>query len=122
MGEIHERRGAPRILVTGHFGARARATLEVRLIDLSATGARIEHDEMLRPGTRCSLQLPPAVGTAILTARIVRSTVVGSVQMPNGDRQLIYQSGLAFLDVTEKQRATLDDVFKRLILGGDIGS
>ncbi len=120
MSEHPERRGAPRILVTGNFGVRARATLEVRLIDLSLKGARIEHDEMLRPGTRCTLELPPAVGAATLTARIVRSTVVGSLPKPDGDRQLIYQSGLAFVDVTADQRAALEAVLKRLLPEGGV--
>ena len=121
MAEPLERRGAPRISVTGHFGARARATLEVRLVDLSVSGARIEHDELLRPGSRCTFQLPPAVGSAILSARIVRSIVVGSTLMPDGDRQLLYQSGLAFLDVTPDQRADLEELLKRLTPGGGIG-
>ena len=121
MADPRERRSAPRISVTGHFGAKAHTTLEVRLVDLSVTGARIEHGELLRPGSRCTFHLPPAIGPGVLSARIVHSAVVSAVPTPDGERQLMYQSGLAFLDVTPDQRAALEEVLKRLVPGGGIG-
>lgn len=107
--------------VSGHFGARALATLEVRLVDLSITGARIEHGEILRPGSRCTFHLPPAVGSGVLSARVVHSRVVGATPMPDGDRQLLYQSGLAFLNVSPNQRAALEEIMKRITPAGGIG-
>jgi hypothetical protein len=121
MADLRERRGAPRVSVNGHFGAPALATLEVRLVDVSVTGARIEHGELLRPGSRCTFHLPPAVGPVVLSSRIVHSTVVGATPMADGDRQLLYQSGLAFLNITPDQRAALDEVIKRLTPGGGVG-
>jgi len=121
MADVRERRGAPRVSVSGYFGARALATLEVRLVDLSVTGARIEHGELLRPGSRCTFHLPPAIQSVVLSSRVVHSTVVGSTLMPDGDRQLLYQSGLAFLNVTPNQRTALEEVMKRLTPGGGVG-
>jgi hypothetical protein len=121
MADLRERRGARRVSVSGHFGARALATLEVRLVDLSITGARIEHGELLRPGSHCTFHLPPAIQSVVLSSRVVHSTVVGSTPMPDGDRQLLYQSGLAFLNVTPNQRAALEEVMKRITPGGGIG-
>lgn len=121
MADPRDRRGAPRILVGGQIGARARATLDVRLIDLSVTGARIEHGELLRPGSACTFQLPPAIGSVALAARIVHSAIIGVTPISDGDRQLHYQSGLAFLNVTPEQRAALEEIVKRLTPGGGVG-
>jgi hypothetical protein len=121
MANPRERRGARRVSVSGHFGSRALASLEVRLVDLSVTGARIEHGELLRPGSHCTFHMPPAVGSEILSARVVHSKVVGSTPMPDGARQLVYQTGLAFFNVTPNQRAALEEVMKRLTPGGGIG-
>jgi hypothetical protein len=121
MTDLRERRGASRIPIAGQIGARARATLDVRLIDLSTTGARIEHGELLRPGSACAFQLPPAIGPLVLTARVVHSAVIGAAPTPDGERQLRYQSGLAFVNVTPEQRAALEEVVKRLTPGGGVG-
>ncbi len=121
MEDPRERRAAPRIPVSGKLGARARATLDVRLIDLSLTGARIEHGELLRPGTTCTFQLPPAIGSVVVSARVVHSAVIGATPMADGSRQLLYQSGLAFVSVTEEQQAALADIVKRLTPAGGSG-
>lgn len=90
-------------------------------MDLSITGARIEHGELLRPGSACAFQLPPAIGALVLTVRVVHSAVIGATQSPDGERELRYQSGLAFVNVTPEQRTTLEEVVKRLTPGGGVG-
>ncbi len=121
MGDQQERRRAPRVTVSGQIGARARATLEVRLVDLSVTGARIGHAELLRPGTTCALRFPPAIGSLVLSARVVHSIVVGATALPRGERRLRYQSGLAFLDTAPKQQAALNEIVRGLTPGGGLG-
>ena len=121
MTDPRERRAAPRLPVSGNVGARARATLNVRLIDLSITGARIEHGELLRPGSTCVFQLPPAIGSVVLSARVVHSAVIGATPISDGDRQLRYQSGLAFVNATPEQWAALEEIVKRLTPGGGVG-
>jgi len=121
MPEFEKRRSAPRILISGQFGARVQAILDVRVIELSATGARIEHGEVLRPGSACAIQLLSAVGSVILSARIVHSAVVGATPKPDGERVLRYQSGLAFLNVTPEQRGALEETLKRVTPGGGVG-
>src|SRR5574341_1801790 len=114
MVDSEERRRAPRIPITVNVGAKARTTLEVRLVDLSVTGARIEHRELLRPGSACAFQFPPAIGSLVLSARVIHSTVVGSTQHPNGERHLRYQTGLQFVGVTPDQRSVLEGIVERL--------
>jgi len=116
-----ERRQAPRILVVGRLGARARATLDVNVLDLSRSGARIEHTDLLRPGATYAFELPPALGSLILTARVVHSAVVGTEAIPDGERQLCYQTGLTFVGTTAEQQAALAAILERLIPGGGLG-
>jgi len=55
MAELGERRKGRRVKLPERPGGRIRATLSARLLDLSTTGARIEHHNMLRPGFTCTL-------------------------------------------------------------------
>ena len=121
MSQIKERRRTPRIMVGGRLGARVRATMDVRVIELSATGSRIEHAELLRPGSACVIQLPSAAGPVALSARIVHSAVVGASSKTDGERRLRYQSGLAFVDVSPEQQAALEEILKRTTPGGGVG-
>jgi len=117
-----ERRKAPRMLVARHLGAKARATLNVRLLDLSASGARIEHTDLLRPGANYALELPPALGPLILTVRVVHSAVIGTEPTPQGERNLRYQSGLAFVGIAGAQQSALVAILQRLTPGGGLGN
>lgn len=118
MDELKERRRAPRIVIAGRLGGRAHAILDVRILDLSVTGARIEHLSPLSPGTPCTLGLPPAIGSMVLPARVVRSVVSGSEQSPGGKRLLRYQSGIEFMGITAEQQATLASTLDKLTPAG----
>lgn len=116
-----EKRAVPRIVLPGRPTARARATLDVSLCDLSIKGARIEHPSLLRPGSRCTLELPPPFGPLALTAEIVWSKVVGTEEEADGQRRLLYQSGFAFTGTTEDQQAVLGKALERIKPGGALG-
>jgi hypothetical protein len=102
-----ERRWAIRVAFIRHPSARAHGNLKVWLLDLSATGARITLDELLDHGFHCTLELPPELGSLALSTRVVWSAIFGGEQTVQGDRHIIYQSGLAFVDLTAAQQATL---------------
>jgi len=118
MAEFRERRRVARTPIAGELGARARSTLDVRLLDLSAFGARIEHLDLLRPGSACAFELPPSVGALILSARIIHSSVVGAAPTREGERQLRYQSGLVFTGITADQQTTLESALEKLTSRG----
>jgi len=118
MAEFRERRRVPRTPIAGELGARARSTLDVRLLDLSAFGARIEHLDLLRPGSACAFELPPSIGALILSARIIHSSVVGAAPTREGERQLRYQSGLVFTGITADQQTTLESALEKLTSRG----
>ncbi|HSB67812.1 MAG TPA: PilZ domain-containing protein [Candidatus Methylomirabilis sp.] len=121
MTDLKDRRGAPRVVIPGRIGSRVRATIEARILDLSTSGARIEHQNLLRPGFACTLELPPALGAHSLAVRVVRSTVVGTEQSGTGERLLRYESGLAFVGITEEQQIGLKQILERLTPGGGLG-
>ncbi len=114
MAELQERRGAARIAIVGRPSARVRGTLEAWLVDLSATGARITLVELLQHGSSCTLELPPALGSLTLSARVVWSGIFGGEQTLEGERHLVYQSGLAFTGLTADQQADLASILERL--------
>jgi hypothetical protein len=109
-----ERRRAPRLRVGGRMGAQARAWLDVRLMDLSLTGARIEHRDVLQPGSTCTFEFPPALGGLLVAVRVVHSTIVGGVPGPGEQPHARYQSGLEFVGLKADQRARLAGIVERL--------
>ncbi len=116
MEALQDRRKVSRIVVAQGVALRARAnhTMEVRLLDLSPSGARIAHLALLRPGARSVLEFPAIFGPLILATEIARSQVVGIQPNLFGERQLCYESGLAFLNPTAEQRAILAEILRRL--------
>ena len=114
MSKASERRRAPRMRVGSRMGTQARAWLDVRLVDVSLTGARIEHRDVLQPGSTCTFEFPPALGGLMVAVRVVRSTIVGA-EPGTGDQPLArYQSGLEFVGMKADQRARLAGIVERL--------
>ena len=118
MTDFLEKRGARRVSIAGQIGGRVHFPLEVRFLDLSLTGARIEHVSWLQPGSACTLEFPPTLGSLVLPGRVIHSAVVGSEVDKAGYRLLRYRSGLAFTDVTAEQEAVLVDVLEKLAAAG----
>jgi hypothetical protein len=121
MNWVPERRRGQRIAIPGRPGGRIHATLDARVLDLSSSGVRIEHYNLLRPGFACTLELPAAMGGPNLPVRVVRSVVVGSEETPAGERLLRYESGLAFVNLSGEQQESLETILKGLTPGGSLG-
>jgi hypothetical protein len=103
-----------RISLIGRPGPRTEAARDVRLLDLSTTGARIEVGDLLHKGASYALELPPALGALSLSARVVWSSLLGGKQTTEGEQHLIYQSGLVFVDLTPDQETALASIVQRL--------
>jgi hypothetical protein len=114
MSEYPIQRGARRFLVAERLGGRAAAALEVRLVDLSLSGARIEHANPLRAGSVFYFEFPPTLGSLVLPVRVVHSTVVGREGAAEGGAPVRYQSGLRFVGLTPDQQVALAAVLGRL--------
>jgi hypothetical protein len=107
MAEFRRQRQARRVPIAGQPAMRVRYSLPARLVDLSLTGARIDHVDLLRPGLPTTVELPAASGSVAFSAQVVWSSVIGSEPSPEGERRLRYHSGLAFLGLTAEQQAIL---------------
>ncbi len=114
MQEGVERRQAIRVAFVRHPRAQAHGNLEVRVVDLSTTGARITVGEPLDHGFRCTLEFSPELGSLRLSARVVWSGVFGAEQTEQGERHIIYQSGLIFPQLTVEQQAALASLLEQL--------
>ena len=93
----------------------------MRLVDLSVTGARIEHLDLLRPGSSVIVELPTLMKPQALGARVVWSKVMGGEQTPEGERHLHYQSGLAFTGLTADETLFLASSLEHLTASGGGG-
>ena len=89
----------------------------VRILDLSAEGARIEHPEPMHEGLVCFVDLPPALGRVRLTARVVWTRLHKGEQTFEGDKRVYHQSGLTFIGITPEQQTGLAAALETLRTG-----
>ena len=114
MTEAQERRAVPRMTLAERPAARVRGMREVHLLDLSLTGAQIEHLDLFRFGAACALDLPPPFGALSLPAEVVWCTVVGRKRKLGGESHLVSRSGLRFTTLTVGQHAALAQTLQHL--------
>ena len=114
MAETRDRRVGPRMALVERPKARVRGMREVRLLDLSLTGAQIEHLDLFRLGAACALDLPPPFGAPSLPAEVVWCTVVGRKRTRGGESHLVARSGLRFTTLTVAQQAALADTLQHV--------
>ena len=103
-----ERRRDPRWAV-GVLGNRLAARItpihEAILINISRGGALVEHSDPVPPGTISSLTLMLHEQEVGMKCRVVRTAAHQNKVVANGDRELIYRTGLEFLGALERVRA-----------------
>ena len=102
-----ERRHFARLTIPARFRDYARQIRPVRLLELSAGGARVEHRAPLYAGLLCVVDLQPALGQGSLTGRIVWTTLCRDEQPLEGERQIHYRSGLTWTGLTRGQQERL---------------
>jgi len=108
---MQERRRSPRIPVRDEVFGRVKATLPVRLVDLSAHGAQLEASTGLPPAGEIDLWLPSKRGDLRLRAAVRRCRATA------GPRGLVFRAGVEFMDVSEAQREHLIEILA--MLGGE---
>ncbi len=115
MGEHPEQRRAERLNVPRHCrDARLSGKATMHLLDLSSTGALIEHEEPIQTWSDLTLDLPPALGGGRITAAVVWSRISGQKPVRERASRLVFQSGLAFLPRTHEEQAILTTALIRL--------
>lgn len=105
MGEKRrDRRRYPRLVANDTTKGRLRGIGETPILNISLQGTQIEHAEIIRPGTVLDLVLPLAGREMRLRCRVVWSAIHRAEMRPDGEQELIFRTGLAFLDLSEKTR------------------
>jgi hypothetical protein len=107
MTGMSERRRDARLFVPRVFGGVELELRQVRLLDLSPAGARIEHEEHLHEGLVCFVDLPRTLGRVRLTGRVVWTRLRDTEQTLEGDRRSHYESGIEFTGPTPEQQTAL---------------
>ena len=110
-----DRRGAPRHTVPEDVTAQVSG-VEVRLLDLSLVGAKVEHHD------RFGLSSPQLTMTwrgnmAAVAVRAARSEIVGR----QGTR-LVYETGLHFVDLNSISRGFISSILNAVATGLDAAS
>lgn len=83
------------------------ASHEVRILDLSLGGARVEHTTILRPGSTYHLRLPLKHQTVMVVCDVVWSQAVGRAEGEQRGTGLLFQSGLEFATLTSEAQKLL---------------
>jgi hypothetical protein len=106
----------PRATLAARPTTDVRGLRAVHLLDLSLTGAQIEHLDLVRLGAPCALELPPPFGALSLRAEVVWCAVIGRQHRLGGESHLVSRSGLRFPMLTAAQHAALADTLHYLAI------
>lgn len=115
--EQRDKREYPRVFVEGKSRGRVAAICEGSLINISLGGVLIEHVDALRPGTPSFVELELQGKRARLRCRVARSVADRTEVQPDGEREVIYHSGLEFLDVPEETQQVISDYIESVAHG-----
>jgi len=108
-----ERRRAARL----RLRLRAPALLQLRevsLIDISLSGALVEHTEPVRPGEIYHLSFSVEGQQLQVLARAIRAFASHHVTVAGGERQMVYRTGMEFLGVEKNVAALIAAYMDRL--------
>ncbi len=114
MARRPERRHNVRLTIPSELRGPGLGRHQVRLLDLSPEGVRIEHAHPFSDGHLCFLDLPSALGGVGLQGRVIWSREAGRQEVGEGDWVVFFQSGVHFAALTPAQRAGLTAALERL--------
>ena len=112
------RRKHARFLVKGGAKGRVAVVWDAVLLNISLGGALIEHANVVRPGTPSSLELELQGQRIRLRCRVARSVAERIQVQPDGERELVYQTGLQFIDPSDETLQVIGDYIDALGKGG----
>ena len=105
---MRDRRGRARVAVHGDVLGKIHTTSPAPVVNLSETGALVEVDCVLRPGTVQMLRLPlRGAGELILRCRVVRSFIHGFDRAAGEESVVRYRAALEFVGLSDEERAAL---------------
>lgn len=104
-----ERRRSHRFEVEGVRGSLTFRS-EARIRNLSLTGMSLETADHLEVGKSYAMKLVYEEGEMRLSGMVVRSRLLGTRRLPNGDSQPVYEAGIRFDDVLNERATQLHDL------------
>ena len=107
--EYRHTRKHPRFAVEGKIKGRITGLHDASLVNISLGGVLIEHLQVVRPGTVSLLDISFQGKRVSVTCRVVRSLVDRVAREPDGQRALVYHTGLEFIDASEEIRQVISD-------------
>ena len=103
-----DRRLRTRVAVHGDVLGKIHATSAAPVVNLSETGALVEVECVLRPGTVQMLRLPlPGSGELTLRCRVVRSFIHGFDHAAGEESVVRYRAALEFVGLSDEERAAV---------------
>jgi hypothetical protein len=121
MAKFQVQRRVPRFRMPRPLHGRALSILDLWVVDLSVAGARIRHSNALGVGSTWTVELPPELGSPILSVRIVWTMPISHPHGAGNSRSARYESGVEFVGLTEPQQAALSDFLRSLSPGRELG-
>lgn len=96
--ERRKNRRYPRVVVGTKIKGQTHGIERGTVLNLSVGGALIEHAKIVRPGTILHLVLNLRQRETRVQCRVVWSVAHRAEEQPDGQQELIYHTGLEFLD------------------------
>lgn len=109
---MHEKRRVQRLRLESPV-AGAVTSLPVVIVDLSTTGARIEHEFPVTAGKRLSLQFYIGGEKVAVQCNVVRSRLQRSSVRIDGS--IVYNTGLRFCEPEEPARVQIRQLVAELV-------
>lgn len=103
-----------RWVVGGRLAAKLGGNPNASLVDISLGGALVEHSNMMKPGSISFLTLSFDRQEEVLKCRVVRSVGHRYEVWPTGERDLVYRTGIEFLDLSESSLGLIDKSIESL--------
>jgi len=116
---VSPQRQHARFVVRGKVKGRITSVYDAYILNISLGGALIEHAHVVRPGSSSSLDLDLQGKRLSLRCRVARSVVHRVEVQPDGERALIYQTGLEFIDAAKETRLMISNYIQSVIANGD---
>ena len=116
-----ERRRGPRARTKGETPAQLQLK-NVTLLDLSLSGALVEHSESVSPGEIYRLSFLVEGKQVQVLARAIRAFARHRVTIAGGRRQIVYQTGMEFVGVEKGAAELISAYVDHLLTQGSSGS
>lgn len=112
-----ERRRAARVRMQEDFPATLQLK-DVKLLDISLSGALVEHMEPVNPGEIYRLCFPVDGQEVQVLARAIRAFASHRTTKSGGERRIVYQTGMEFVGVEKGAAELISAYIDRLLKRG----